>query len=47
MQKRGLRIVYDEPRISLEKLPNRDHGISIRSKHINILTKIYKTSWNL
>ena len=44
IQKRGLRIVYNEPHMSLEELLIRDQGISVHRKHINtLLTEIYKT----
>ena len=34
IQKRGLRVVYNEPRMSLEELLIRDQGISVHRKHI-------------
>ena len=44
IQKRGLRIVYNEPQMSLEELLNRDQGLSVHCKHIiTLLTEIYKT----
>ena len=43
IQKRGLRIVYNEPRMSLKELLIHDQGISVHRRHINILlTEIYK-----
>ena len=44
IQKRGLRIVYNEQQMSLEELLSRDKGLSIHCKHIvMLLTEIYKT----
>ena len=44
IQKRGLRIVYNEPHMSLEELIIRDQAISAHRKQINTLsTEIYKT----
>ena len=42
-QKSGLRVVYNEPHISLDKLLIRDQSISVHRKQINtLLTEIYK-----
>ena len=35
IQKRGLRVVYNEPHMSLEELLIRDQGISVHRKQIN------------
>ena len=44
IQKRGLRIVYNESHMSLVKPLIQDQGISVHRKHINTLwTEIYKT----
>ena len=44
IQKRGLRIVYNKPIMSLEELLIHDQGISVHCRHINtLLTEIYKT----
>ena len=44
IQKRGLRIVYNELHIFLEDLLIRDQGISVHRKHINtLLIEIYRT----
>ena len=44
IQKRGLRIVYNKPIVSLEELLIHDQGISVHCRHINtLLTEIYKT----
>ena len=43
IQKRGLRIVYNEHHVTLEELEIHDQGISIHGRHINtLLTEIYK-----
>ena len=39
IQKRDLRIVYNEPHVSLEELLIHDQGISVHWKHINTLLK--------
>ena len=36
IQKRGLRMVYSEPHMSLEELLIHDQGISVHRRHINI-----------
>ena len=44
IQKRGLRIVYNEPHMPLEELIIQDQGISIHHKQINtLLTEICET----
>ena len=44
IQKRGLRIVYNEPNMSLEELLIREQCISVHRKQINtLLTEIYET----
>ena len=44
IQKRGLRIVYNEPHMSQEELLIHDQDVIVHSKHINTsLTEIYKT----
>ena len=44
IQKRGLRLVYNESHISLEELLIHDQVISVQSKHINaLLIENYKT----
>ena len=44
IQKRGLRIAYNEPHMSLEDLLIHDQVISVHRKHINtFLAEIYKS----
>ena len=43
IQKRALRIVYNEPHMSLQQLIEKDKGMSIHTKNIiTLLTEIYK-----
>ena len=45
IQKRGLRIVSNEPHVSLVELLTRNQGITVHCKHLNILlTETYKTT---
>ena len=47
IQKRALRLVYNEPKLNLEKLVELDKSTTIHIKNIiTLLTKVYKTtSW--
>ena len=47
IQKRALRLVYNEPKLNLEKLVELDKSTTIHIKNIiALLTKVYKTtSW--
>ena len=44
IQKRALRIVYNEPNLNLDKLVELDKNTTIHIKNITLLTEVYKTT---